>query len=105
MRRKAVALVILLLVIALNASAVKGQPPPPRLIADNRTNYYVDILAWNGNGWNFIVRLNPRAWTEFPNAQNNSLWRAVIGQVTRDHQVRYVYDPSSGRYQDVWLIQ
>ena len=104
MKRRFFVLTVLALAIALCAGTSHAQPPP-RLIADNKTAYYVDVLTWNGKGWNFVVRLNPRAFTTFPGALNGSLWRAVIGQVVRDHTVRYVYDPGYRGYQDVWLIQ
>lgn len=101
-----------ILVLALVAVFVAGPPawrvfaqPPPRLIADNRTSYYVDVLIWNGTGWNFVSRVSPGTWSQFPNAANGSLWRAVIGQVVRDHRVQYVYDSGYGGYQDVWWIQ
>jgi len=104
MNRRGFLLTVLTPAIALVANEVHAQPPP-RLVADNKTRYYVDVLAWNGSGWNFNLRLNPGAWTAFPNAPNGSLWRAVIGQVVRDHTVRYVYDPGYRGYQDVWWIQ
>ena len=88
----------------LSPSTLHAQKPP-RLIADNRTGYLVDIHAFNGQTWNFVMRLNPRSWTAFPNAQSGSLWRATIGQVTRDHRVHYVWDPNYGGYQSVWWIQ
>ncbi len=104
MNRRVFVLTALAPTLALLARNADGQPSP-RLIADNKTNYAVDVLAWNGNGWNFVTRLNPHAWTAFPNALAGSLWRAVIGQVVRDHTVRYVYDAGYGGYQDVWWIQ
>lgn len=82
-----------------------AQQNPPRLVADNRTDYYADVYAWNGAGWNFIARLNPHSWQQYPNAAAGSAWRAVIGQAVRDHAVRYTYDPGYGGYQDVWWIQ
>ena len=103
MTRRACALLVLALVAVGPLRVTADQPP--RLIADNRTPYYVDVLAWNGSGWNFINRVAPGTWVPFPNAANGSLWRAVIGQVVRDHQVHYVYDAGYGGYQDVWWIQ
>jgi hypothetical protein len=81
------------------------QSPPPRLIADNRTPYTVDVYAWNGAAWGFVTRLGPSSWTAFPNALNGSYWRAVFGQQHRDHRVQYRYEPSYGGYQDVFLIR
>jgi hypothetical protein len=76
----------------------------PRLIADNKTSYYADVYSWNGQ-WSFVIRLNPFSWTQFPNANPGSAWRAVIGSTVRDHIVNYVWDAGYGGYQDVWWIQ
>jgi hypothetical protein len=105
MNRRVCILAVISLVMAMEPYRAHAQGPPPRLIADNRTPYAVEVLAWNGNSWNFVRRVTPGTWTPFPNAPNGSLWRAVIGQIVRDHQVRYVYDSSYGGYQDVWWIQ
>ena len=108
MRRRAMLALILTCAMFMGSrqsSTVVAQQQAPRLIADNRTQYYVDVLVWNGNGWNFVSRLNPLTWSAFPNAAPNSMWRAVIGQVVRDHRVVYVYDRNYNGLQDVWWIQ
>ena len=105
MRRRAILLLgVLLLFTAVQTTALTAQPPP-RLIADNRTPYVVDLWAWNGASWNFVSRLAPATWQAFPNAAPGSYWRAVFGQAVRDHQVYYVFDPGYGGYQDVWWVQ
>jgi hypothetical protein len=106
MRRVAIALLVLLFLLATGGTnAVSSVQNPPRLIADNRTQYLVDIYAWNGTGWGFVSRLGAKSWIAFPNATQGSYWRATIGQAARDHQVRYIYEPSYGGYQSVWIIQ
>ena len=95
-------LVLLLLVVAVTAPA-RAQNVP-RLIADNRTPYVVDVYAWNGATWNFVTRLAPTSWQPFPNAANGSYWRAVFGQAVREHRVQYQWYPDYGGYQSVWLI-
>jgi hypothetical protein len=87
------------------STALEAQQQPPRLVADNRTDYYADLYSWNGAGWNYVARLNPHSWMAFPNAASGSAWRAIIGQVVRDHVVDYVWDPGYGGWQDVWWIQ
>lgn len=94
--------VVALLAIALTAPATAQNVP--RLIADNRTPYVVDLYAWNGVTWNFVSRLAPSSWQQFPNAANGSYWRAVFGPAVREHRVQYTWYPDYGGYQDVWLI-
>ena len=103
-RRTALLLVLLSVFVCGHVERLTAQNPP-RLIADNRTAYVVDIYVWNGQGWNFVTRLNPRSWTAFPNAAQGSVWRAMIGQVARDHTVQYLWDAGYGGYQSVWWIQ
>lgn len=105
-RRTALVFVLLLILGSTHVEQLAAQNQnPPRLIADNKTAYLVDIYVWTGSSWNFVTRLNARSWTQFPNAAQGSLWRAMIGQVARDHTVQYVWDPSYGGYQSVWWIQ
>ena len=103
-RRALLRLGALLLVTLLNSAVLSAQPPP-RLIADNRTPYLVDVWVWNGQNWGFVSRIAPGTWQAFPNAASGSMWRAVFGQAQREHRVNYVYDPSYGGYQSVWWIQ
>ena len=106
MSRRALLRLTLLVVLAfLNAPTLIAQPPP-RLIADNRTPYVVDVLVWNGpNGWGFVSRLAPYTWQAFPNAAAGSVWRGVFGQAVRQHTVNYTYDQGYQGYQSVWWIQ
>lgn len=76
----------------------------PRLIADNRTNYVVELSTWNGSTWNFVSRISPGSWQQFPNAANGSVWRAVFASNVREHRVAYAWSSDYGGYQDVWLI-
>ncbi len=76
----------------------------PRLIADNRTPYVVELSEWNGSTWNFVSRIEPGAWKPFPNAANGSVWRAVFASNVREHKVSYAWSSDYGGYQDVWLI-
>jgi hypothetical protein len=103
-RRDLIRGMLLCLGLSLSGRDASAQPPP-RLIADNKTPYLVDVLVWNGASWNFVMRLNPSHWAPFPNAQNGSVWRAVSGQFVREHTVRYVYDAGYGGFQSVWWIQ
>ena len=100
------ALLAVMLIVAIGQPIpVNAQSRPPRLIADNRTPYFVDLYTWNGSAWNFVSRLSPSSWQPFPNAAAGSRWKAVIGQAVREHVVRYVNDPGYGGLQDVWRIQ
>ena len=107
MRRRAfVSILPMLALAAVEATSLAGaQAPPPRLIADNRTQYEANIYTWNGNTWNFVSRLKARSWQAFPNVAQGSQWRAVIGQTVREHRVNLVYDANSRTHQDVWWIQ
>ena len=105
MNKRSVALLALILILSFAQIVHPMQQSVPRLIADNRTPYVVDVYAWNGTAWGFVSRLGPTSWITFPNAANGSYWRAVFGQAHRDHRVNYKYDPGYRGYQDVWLIQ
>jgi hypothetical protein len=105
MRLRAAGLLIVVLLFALGPTPPADAQQVPRLVADNRTDYYADIYVWNGSGWNYVTRLNPRHWTQFPNAANGSAWRAVFGQQVRDHVVNYAWDAGYGGWQSVWWIQ
>jgi hypothetical protein len=105
MKRRAAVVLILTPLGAIGRPGPAGAQQVPRLVADNRTDSYADIYAWNGSGWAFSTRLNPRSWTQFPNAPSGSAWRAVMGQTVRDHVVTYAWDTAYGGLQDTWLIQ
>ena len=105
MRRRAVALLLLTLIVAAGREAPIKGAPAPRLVADNRSPYSTDVYVWSGSAWNFVSRLGPHSFQAFPNAGRGSLWRAVIGQAVKEHRVNYVYDARYGGYQDVWWIQ
>ena len=104
-RRALLRLGALLLVTLVSSAVLSAQQPPPRLIADNRTPYLVDVWVWNGQNWGFVSRLTPRTWQAFPNAASGSMWRAVFGQAQREQRVNDAYDPGYGGYQSVWWIQ
>lgn len=103
--RQAASQVILFvfLVVAMITPAT-AQNAPPRLIADNRTPYVVELSTWNGSTWNFVSRISPGSWQEFPNAANGSVWRAVFASNVREHRVSYAWSSDYRGYQDVWLI-
>lgn len=105
MNRRCLVRLAILLVVALLAPAGLTAQPPPRLIADNRTPYVVEVWVWNGANWGFVSRLAPRTWQAFPNAAAGSLWRGLFGQAVRQHTVYYTYDQGYGGYQSVWWIQ
>ena len=86
------------------ASGQRQREMPPRLIADNRTPYLVELFEWNGSTWNFVSRIEPDSWQSFPHADNGSFWRAVFRSNVREHRVRYRWSSDYGGYQDVWLI-
>jgi hypothetical protein len=99
---RAVFLVLAITIAVLTATATAQNVP--RLIADNRTPYVVDLYAWDGARWNFISRIAPHSWQQFPNAAPGSFWRAVFGPAVREHRVYYTWYPDYYGYQDVWLI-
>src|SRR5688572_23048237 len=106
MNRRALLRLTILLLVALLPTPTLTAQPSPRLIADNRTPYVVDVWVWNGpNGWGFVSRLAPGTWQAFPNATAGSVWRGVFGQAVRQHTVDYTYDQGYGGYQSVWWIQ
>jgi hypothetical protein len=100
---RAIAVLALALVFAAQTPATAQNVP--RLIADNRTPYVVDLYAWNGAAWGFVSRLGPRTWQQFPNALQGSVWRAHFGSAVREHRVNYTWYPDYNGYQDIWLIQ
>ncbi|PYR58600.1 MAG: hypothetical protein DMF85_10215 [Acidobacteria bacterium] len=105
MRWRTVALLVVILFLCAGRATHVAAQAVPRLIADNRTPYYVDVYTWNGRGWIFANRVAPGTWTAFPNASDGSLWRGMFGQAIRDHRVEYIYDAGYGGYQDVWWIR
>lgn len=100
---QAAVIFVLAMVIAVLTTPATAQNVP-RLIADNRTPYVVDLYARNGATWNFVSRLAPHSWQQFPNAQQGSYWRAIFGTTVREHRVNYTWYPDYRGYQDVWLI-
>lgn len=104
MTGRRVASCVMVIVFVLAMMVTPRAQNVPRFIADNRTPYVVDVYAWNGQTWNFVRRIAPNSWQQFPNAANGSLWRAVFGPNVREHRVAYAWSPQYGGYQDVWLI-
>jgi hypothetical protein len=92
------------LVVLLALQSMAAQNAPPRLVADNRTSYVVELYRWNGARWDFVRRIAPRTWQQFPNAPANSVWRATFGGAVREHRVAYTWNRDYNGYQDVWLI-
>jgi hypothetical protein len=76
----------------------------PRLVADNRTAFVVEVYSWDGAKWNFVNRVAPHSWQQFPNVPQGSYWRAIFGKAIREHRVKYSYHADYAGYQDVWLI-
>jgi hypothetical protein len=102
--RQAASYVILFVVLVVAMTTPARAQNVPRLIADNRTPYVVELYSWNGATWNFVSRIAPSSWQQFPNAANGSVWRAVFASNVREHRVAYAWSSDYGGYQDVWLI-
>jgi hypothetical protein len=105
MNRRVAPIVALVLLISVVQTAAVSGPAPPRLIADNRTPYVVDLWVMDGNTWQFVTRVGPRNWQAFPHVASGSRWRAVFGEFVREHRVEYRFDPSYGGEQSIWWIQ
>ena len=103
-RRTALLALLLAATLASSGRALLAQAPP-RLVADNRTQYVAEIYSWNGQAWVFHSRVNPRSWVGIPNAPAGSYWRAVVNKANRDHKVTYSYDAGYRGQQSVWIIQ
>ena len=102
--RQASSYVILFVALVVAMTTPARAQNAPRLIADNRTAYVVELSEWNGSTWNFVSRIAPSSWQQFPNAGNGSVWRAVFASNVREHKVAYSWSADYGGYQDVWLI-
>jgi hypothetical protein len=102
--RHAASYAILFVVLVVAMTTPTRAQNVPRLIADNRTSYVVELYSWNGSTWNFVSRISPGTWQPFPNAANGSAWRAVFASNVREHKVSYEWSSDYGGYQDVWLI-
>jgi len=102
--RQATSYVILFVVLVVAMTTPARAQNVPRLIADNRTPYVVELYSWNGATWKFVSRIAPSSWQPFPNAANGSVWRAVFASNVLEHRVSYSWASDYGGYQDIWLI-
>jgi P pilus assembly chaperone PapD len=102
--RQAASYVILFVLLVVAMTTPARAQNVPRLIADNRTPYVVELYTRNGATWNFVSRIAPSSWQQFPNASNGSVWRAVFASNVSEHTVKYAWASDYGGDQDVWLI-